>query len=64
MEDFKTRLIEEIGQLSEKMTKLRTFLDGEKIKELEAYAVTLLRIQYAAMFTYWECLNARLSTLS
>jgi hypothetical protein len=60
---FKTRLQEEKAQLGERLVKLKTFLDGEKIKELEQPHQALLRVQYAAMCTYWECLESRYSML-
>ena len=63
MEDFKTRLIAEQKELEEKLTKLNTFNEGEKVKELDSVQRTLLIIQAGAMYTYNECLKARISIL-
>ena len=63
MEDFKTRLIAEQKELEEKLTKLNTFNEGEKVKELDYVQRTLLIIQAGAMYTYNECLKARISIL-
>jgi len=63
MEDFKTRLIAEQKELEEKLTKLNTFNEGEKVKELDSVQRTLLLIQAGAMYTYNECLKARISIL-
>ena len=63
MEDFKTRLIVEQKELEEKLTKLNTFNEGEKVKELDYVQRTLLIIQAGAMYTYNECLKARISIL-
>ena len=63
MEDFKTRLIAEQKELEEKLTKLNTFNEGEKVKELNSVQRTLLIIQAGAMYTYNECLKARISIL-
>ena len=63
MEDFKTRLITEQKELEEKLTKLNTFNEGEKVKELNSVQRTLLIIQAGAMYTYNECLKARISIL-
>ena len=63
MSDFKTRLLVEKTQLWERIDKLKTFLNGEKIKELEEPHQALLRVQYAAMCTYFECLESRFHML-
>ena len=63
MEDFKTRLIAEQKELEEKLTKLNTFNEGEKVKELDSVQRTLLIIQAGAMYTYNECLKARIEIL-
>ena len=63
MEDFKTRLITEQKELDEKLTKLNTFNEGEKVKELDSVQRTLLIIQAGAMYTYNECLKARIAIL-
>ena len=63
MEDFKTRLIAEQKELEEKLTKLNTFNEGEKVKELDSVQRTLLLIQAGAMHTYNECLKGRIALL-
>lgn len=63
MEDFKTRLIAEQKELEEKLTKLNTFNEGEKVKELDSTQRTLLLIQAGAMYTYNECLKGRIALL-
>lgn len=61
MESFKERLIEEQKSLEEKLTKLNAFNQSEKIKELSSEQQNLLLIQAGAMYTYNECLKARIA---
>ena len=63
MEDFKTRLVQEQKELEEKLNKLNTFNESDKFQELEYAQRTLLIIQAGAMYTYNECLKARISIL-
>lgn len=63
MEDFKTRLVQEQKELEEKLDKLNTFNESGKFQELEYAQRTLLIIQAGAMYTYNECLKARISIL-
>lgn len=63
MEDFKTRLVQEQKELEEKLDKLNTFNESDKFQELEYAQRTLLIIQAGAMYTYNECLKARISIL-
>lgn len=63
MEDFKTRLVQEQKELEEKLAKLNTFNESDKFQELEYAQRTLLIIQAGAMYTYNECLKARISIL-
>ena len=63
MEDFKTRLVKEQKELEEKLDKLNTFNESDKFQELEYAQRTLLIIQAGAMYTYNECLKARISIL-
>lgn len=63
MEDFKTRLVREQKELEEKLDKLNTFNESDKFQELEYAQRTLLIIQAGAMYTYNECLKARISIL-
>lgn len=63
MDDFKTRLIEEQAQLEAKLHKLNAFNEGEKVKEIDPVQKSLLLIQAGVMYTYNECLKARLERL-
>ena len=63
MEDFKTRLVQEQKELEEKLNKLNTFNESDKFQELEYAQRTLLIIQAGAMYTYNECLKARIAIL-
>lgn len=63
MENFKTRLVQEQKELEEKLDKLNTFNESAKFQELEYAQRTLLIIQAGAMYTYNECLKARISIL-
>lgn len=63
MEDFKTRLVQEQKELEEKLDKLNTFNESDKFQELEYIQRSLLIIQAGAMYTYNECLKARISIL-
>lgn len=60
MSDFKTRLIEEQAQLEEKLNKLNDFNQSERVNEIDPIQKSLLLIQAGAMYTYNECLKARL----
>lgn len=63
MEDFKTRLVQEQKELEEKLNKLNTFNESDKFQELEYTQRSLLIIQAGAMYTYNECLKARIAIL-
>lgn len=63
MSDFKTRLVEEQAQLEEKLNKLNDFNQSEKVKEIDAIQKDLLLVQAGAMYTYNECLKARIARL-
>ena len=63
MSDFKTRLVEEQAQLEEKLNKLNDFIQSEKVKEIDPVQKDLLLVQAGAMYTYNECLKARISRL-
>jgi hypothetical protein len=63
MSDFKTRLVEEQAQLEEKLNKLNDFNQSEKVKEIDPVQKDLLLVQAGAMYTYNECLKARLARL-
>ena len=63
MNDFKTRLVSEQVELDEKLKKLNDFNQSEKDNEIDPVQKDLLLIQAGAMFTYNECLKARLARL-
>lgn len=63
MEDFKTRLIEEQSLLEEKLNKLNNFNQSDKFDEIDSRQQSLLIIQAGAMYTYNECLKARIEIL-
>ena len=63
MSDFKERLVEEQAQLEEKLNKLNDFNQSEKVKEIDQVQKDLLLVQAGAMYTYNECLKARISRL-
>ena len=63
MSDFKTRLVEEQALLEEKLNKLNDFNQSEKVKEIDPVQKDLLLVQAGAMYTYNECLKARIARL-
>ena len=63
MSDFKTRLVEEQALLEEKLNKLNDFNKSEKVNEIDQVQKDLLLVQAGAMYTYNECLKARLARL-
>ena len=63
MNDFKSRLIEEQAQLEEKLKKLNDFIQNEKVNAIDPVQKSLLLVQAGAMYTYNECLKAKLERL-
>jgi len=63
MSDFKMRLVEEQEQLEQKLNKLNDFNQSEKVNEIDPVQKSLLLVQAGAMYTYNECLKARLERL-
>lgn len=63
MDDFKERLKTEKTELEIKLEKLNTFNQSEKFKTVGDDQRSLLLIQAGAMYTYLECLRARLDRL-
>lgn len=63
MSDFKTRLIDEQTELEEKLDKLNTFNQSDKVNSIDPIQKSLLLVQAGAMYTYNECLKARLTFL-
>ena len=58
--DFKSRLVEEKEALREKLSKLNHFNLSEKANQIDPIQKSLLVVQAGAMYTYLECLKARL----
>lgn len=63
MSDFKSRLIKEQAQLEEKLNKLNDFNQSEKVNGIDSVQKSLLLVQAGAMYTYNECLKARLERM-
>lgn len=63
MSDFKSHLIEEKVQLEEKLNKLNDFNQCKKVNAIDPVQKSLLLVQARAMYTYNECLKARLERL-
>jgi hypothetical protein len=66
MEDFKKRLIIEYKELSEKVEKLKGFLQNEKSDKFfedEFLQANLLVIQLSNMLAYLQCLELRMNLL-
>lgn len=63
MSDFKSHLIEEKVQLEEKLNKLNDFNQCKKVNAIDPVQKSLLLVQAGAMYTYNECLKARLERL-
>ena len=63
MSDFKTRLIQEQLELEEKLNKLNDFNQSDKVNNIDPIQKDLLLIQAGAMYTYNECLKARIAIL-
>ena len=62
-QDFKSRLVEEKEALEEKLSKLNSSNQSEKANQIDAIQKSLLVVQAGAMYTYLECLKARLERL-
>jgi len=63
MSDFKSRLIDEQKQLESKLNKLNDFNQSDALEKVDPDQKDLLFIQAGAMYTYNECLKARISRL-
>ena len=63
MGTFKERLVEEQAQLEEKLDKLNNFNQSEKVNAIDSVQKSLLLVQAGAMYTYNECLKARIDRL-
>ena len=62
-QDFKSRLVTEKEELEEKLIKLTDFNQSEKADGIDPIQKSLLIVQASAMYTYLECLKARLERL-
>ena len=58
-ETFYDRLIHEKEELSDKVNKLKMFINSEKFKPLSERMQNLMRMQYNAMTIYCDCLVKR-----
>lgn len=63
MSDFKTRLVEEQGELEEKLDKLDSFILSDNFNKIDNVQKALLKVQATAMNTYNQCLKERLERL-
>lgn len=61
--DPKALLKEEATELTEKVDKLKTFLNGREFQRISIREQDILRIQYGVMVIYLECLNTRYSIM-
>ena len=59
MEAYQQRVIDERGELGNKLAKLRLFLDSSAVKELKAMDVVLLEQQERMMAGYMWVLDRR-----
>lgn len=63
MRDFKTRLVNEVKELTERVEKLSVFIDSPKFKELESVDREDLVEQLKHMKAYLNVLKRRVSRL-
>lgn len=63
MKDFKTRLIDEKVELTERMERLEAFIENGGYSKIVPVQKTLLNIQLKAMDTYAQCLLERIVRL-
>ena len=61
--DDKIKISERIVATEQKLNKLNDFNQSEKVKEIDPVQKDLLLVQAGAMYTYNECLKARISRL-
>jgi hypothetical protein len=64
MGTFRDRLLAEKTELDERREKLVTFLESEKVNDIEPLQISLLNIQSQAMLTYSQVLTERISWLA
>lgn len=63
MSDFKTRLENEVKEETEKLGKLKQFLESEKVKELDSEMQCLINEQYHYQKGYVKVITKRLYIL-
>lgn len=63
MSDFKTRLVNEVKELTERVEKLSVFIDSPKFKELESVDREDLVEQLKHMKAYLNVLKRRVNRL-
>jgi hypothetical protein len=63
MSTFKDRLFLEKEELDDKRSKLESFQNSEKFKDIDPLQMSLLNIQSQAMATYSQCLLERIAWL-
>ena len=63
MNPLKVKLIEEQEELEIRLDKLNNFNQSDKVHSINPVQKDLLIIQAGAMYTYNECLKARISRL-
>ena len=63
MSDFKTRLYNEKSELSDKVEKLESFINGENFKSVDVHQQYLLKSQVHAMRAYLMILQHRIFLL-
>lgn len=63
MSDFKTRLQNEVKEETEKLGKLKMFLESDKIKEIDSKQQCLLHEQYHYQKGYVKAITKRLNDL-
>lgn len=64
MSTFYDRLLAEKSELDERREKLVSFLESDKVKDIDPIQASLLRVQSHAMLTYSQILDERLSRLN
>ena len=61
MEPWQQRVVEERGELSDRIVKLNLFLNGESVSALPHEDYLLLTNQYAVMVLYHDVLDRRIA---
>ncbi|MGL4752521.1 MAG: crAss001_48 related protein [Aeromonadaceae bacterium] len=63
MQDWQKRVIEERGELSDKLDKLGRYIDSDNFKSVDARNRHLLETQWKAMSDYLVILDKRISII-